>query len=77
VADVLLLLAGAVIVMTGAGGLMLITRTARRRAALARRDAPGRLRQDLRDAGAWIEQIENALSEDDLDSIETKRKREP
>lgn len=76
-ADVLLLLVAAVIVIAGAGGLVLTVRASRRRAAQIRRDAPRRLMKDLRDTDGYIEQVGNALSQEDLDSLESKRKQEP
>lgn len=76
-ADVLALLAVAVIVMGGGVALMAVTRTTRRRAAEARRDKPRRLSADLRDTDKYIDHVNNALSEDDLDSLENNRKRNP
>ncbi len=76
-ADVLALLIVAVVVMAGASALSFIARVRRRRAAELRRDAPRRLREDLRDTDAYIKQVSKALSEDDLDSIESRRKEGP
>lgn len=67
--DVLILALGAVTVMAGSLALALIVRRGQRRKAELRRDAPRRLRDDLRAADAYIEQVSRTLSEDDLDSL--------
>ena len=72
-ADVLALLAAAVLVMAGGVAVALIARSGRRRNAQIRRDAPRRLREDLRQADDYIREINDALSEDDLDSLKEKR----
>jgi len=72
-ADVLALLAAAVLVMAGGVTVALIARSGRRRNAQIRRDAPRRLREDLRQADDYIREINDALSEGDLDGLEEKR----
>lgn len=68
-ADVLMLALGAVIVIVGSLAVALIVRRGQRRKAELRRDAPRRLRDDLRATDAYIEQVTRTLSEDDLDSL--------
>lgn len=75
-ADVLILLAAAVLIMGGGVATALIARNGRRRQAQIRRDAPRRLRQDIRATGDYIKQINDALSEEDLDSLDRKRNEE-
>ena len=74
--DVLLLFAAALIVIGGGGMVALTVRASRRKAAECRREAPRRLMNDLQETDDYIEQVGNALSEDDLDSLETQREKE-
>ena len=76
-ADVLALLMLALIVMAGISALSFITRARRRVEAARRRDVPRRLQEDLRDTDAYIGRVEQALSQEDLDGIESRRKQEP
>jgi hypothetical protein len=77
VADVLELLAAAVLVMGGAVVLAAIKHAVRSKVARLRREAPRQLRKTLLDTDAYIEQVNDVLSEDDLDSLEDNhRKRE-
>lgn len=72
-ADVLLLLLAAVLVMGGGVAVALTVRSGSRRNAQIRGDAPRRLRQDLRATDNYINRINEALSEEDLDSIDIRR----
>jgi K+/H+ antiporter YhaU regulatory subunit KhtT len=74
--DVLALLACAVLVMAGGVAVALIARSGRRGNAEVRRNAPRRLREQIRLADERIRQIDNALSEEDLDSLEQQRNEE-
>ncbi len=74
--DVLALLLVAFLTLAGLVALSLITRTTRRHAELFRRDTLRRLREDLRDTDEYIDKVRNALSQDDLDSIDDNRKQE-
>ena len=75
-ADVVLLFAAAVLVLGGAVVTAVIVRAGRRRRAFEERDRPRRLRADLRAADDYIRRVSEALSEDDLDSME-RESREP
>ena len=72
-ADVLALLLAAVLVMVGGVTAVLVARSGRRRNEQIRRDAPRRLRAELRQADDYLQKINDALSEDDLDGLEEKR----
>jgi len=73
--DVVLLFVAAVLVLGGGVVTAAVVRAGRRRRALEERGRPRRLRADLRATDDYIRRVNEALSEDDLDSME--RKREP
>jgi hypothetical protein len=77
VADVVLLFIAAVLVLGGAAVIAAIVRAGRRGQALRERDRPRRLRADLRATDEYISRINDALSDDDLDSLERQRDGEP
>lgn len=76
-ADVIILFAAALMVLGGGIMVAVIVRAGQRRNAQIRRDAPRRLRADLRATDDYIARIKDVLSEDDLDSLDRQRNEEP
>lgn len=74
-ADVLILFAAALIVLIGAGALVLIARAGRRRRAVAERDRPARSRRLLAETNDLIRRIDQAATDDELDRLDSERKR--
>lgn len=68
-ADVIILFAAALMVLGGGIMVAVIVRAGRRRNAQIRRDAPHRLRADLRATDDYIARLKDTLDEDDLDSL--------
>ena len=76
-ADAVLLFVAAVLVMGTSLGLAVIIGHGRRERARLRRDAPRQLRADLKATDDYIGRINDALSEEDLDSLDRQRNEEP
>ena len=71
--DVLLLFAAALLVLGGAVVTAIVVRAGWCGRALEERDRPRRLRADLRATDDYIGRVNEALSEDDLDSLDRQR----
>lgn len=76
-ADVVILFAAALMVLGGGIMVAVIVRAGQRRNAQIRRDAPRRLRADLRATDDYIARVNDVLDEDDLDSLDRQRNEEP
>jgi hypothetical protein len=72
--DVLILFAAALLTLGGAVTAALTVRSGRRRRALAGRDRPRRLQQELRDLDDYIRRVNQATADEQIDRLEQERK---
>jgi hypothetical protein len=75
VADVLILLAAAVLTLGAGVTVALIARAGRRQRQLAARDKPARLQEELDGIDDYIRRLDQAAMDDELTRLERERKR--
>lgn len=73
-ADVVILLACALIVLAGLGAVALIARSGHRRRVEAERDRPARLRRTLAETDDYIRRVRQATTDEQLDRLDDERK---
>jgi hypothetical protein len=69
-ADVLILLAAAILTLAAATAVAVIAREGRRRPPLAARERPARLQAELDGIDDYIRRLGQAATDDDLDRLE-------
>lgn len=75
-ADVLILLAAAILTLGAGMAVALIARTGRRRHQLAARERPGRLQAELDRTNDYIRRLGQAATDDDINRLEREREKE-
>lgn len=75
-ADVLILLAAAILTLGAGLAVALIARAARRRRQLAARERPARLQAELDRTNDYIRRLGQAATDDELDRLEREREKE-
>jgi hypothetical protein len=71
--DLVLGLSGFLIIIAGLTIIVIMVKTKRHRDAIARRNLPQRLRKERRELDTYIDRINRATTDDELDSLEQRK----